>query len=205
MKSFSSKHKLHQYLNFTLTWKAVANIVGLLLRIVEICHFTDQGHINRVCVEQSFCNKFFGSSHLAVFWNLIWNVCWVRRRLVLTILQGTWGRNGDMTIVFACVTKRSKGQRDCRKNHSQLSNFMICKQLGPLCGLMWSYIRSTLLPFIQKFRDVIFVGGYLPVLKYKGGYGNNPVFWKCSWLLEFNFSKGGYQQKILKITLFGLP
>ena len=145
MKSFSSKHKLHQYLNFTLTWKAVANIVGLILRIVEICHFTDQGHINRVCVEQSLCNKFFGSSHLAVFWNLIWNVCWVRRRLVLTILQGTWGRNGDITIAFACDTKGSKGQRDCRKNHSQLSNFMIYKQLGPLWWLVWKYLHCSYL------------------------------------------------------------
>ena len=192
------KTQVTSIFEFHLNLKAVANIVGLLLRIVEICHFTDQGHINRVCVEQSLCNKFCGSSHLAVFWNLIWNVCWVRRRLVLTILQGTWGRNGDMTIAFACDTKGSKGQRDCRKNHSQLSNFMICKQLGPLCGLMWSYIRSTLLPFIQKFRDVIFVGGYLLGLNYKGGYENNPVFWKYSWVLEFIFSTGGYQQKILK-------
>ena len=102
------KTQVTSIFEFHLNLKAVANIVGLLLRIVEICHFTDQGHINRVCVEQSLCNKFCGSSHLAVFWNLIWNVCWVRRRLVLTILQGTWGRMATWPLLLPVIPK---GQR----------------------------------------------------------------------------------------------
>ena len=154
-------------MDFTLTWKAVANIVGLFLRLLKFVISQTRVTSIESVLSKVFATNSLEDSHLSVFCNLIWNVCWVGRTLVSTTLQGTWGRNGDMTIAFACDTKRSRGQRDCRKNHSQLSNFMIWN-LDPLFCLMCLNIKSTLLPFIQKFRDVIFNGGYLLGLKLKG-------------------------------------
>ena len=131
----------------------------------------------RVTSMKSLVNKVFATNSVGIHiwpivWIFIWKACWVRRRLVSTTLQGTWGRNGDMTITLDCKTKRSKGQRDCRKYHSQLSNIHGCILLGPLCCIIWSplclHMRLTLLPVDQKFRNVIFNGGYFLGLKLKG-------------------------------------
>ena len=177
--------KAWKYGKLQLKWQ-VTSISEFHLHLKCCCHHCRPASQNcwnlsvswaRVTSIESVVNKFFATylwslTSCQVFGKFIWKAWWVRRRLVSTTLQGTWGRNGDMTITLDCKTKRSKGQRDCRKYHSQLSNIHGCKQLGPLCCIIWSplclHIKLTLLPVVQKFRNVILNGGYFLGLKLKG-------------------------------------